>query len=309
MRFLLCGLLVVACGRPPPPLPGVGALRLQLRDDECGEPVAHSVQLWRLGLVEDAEWYAGDHLQGSFEIPVEGLRIERLPHGRYRVYSDAFRTRSDDPPEFSVVGAETKIELSIPTRRSRRVFLRLYDEAGRLIQAGRYRRGGGHVWTRSEVRYPAWRVKRARKEGAVAEPLGGVPGSGPGERDSHAVTAGPSGFDLGLHTDAARHTGRFFWHHLQVEGRNEVQLPLRGEETRDRTYVGVAYSRSAIERSVFLPDGALAAAHHEVSAVCDAVLEDRQPAVVRIRVEGFKDVLVPLWGGEPFPICRLELAE
>jgi len=271
VRWLLCVVLLVSCRPAAPAAPAVGALSLRVRSDETG-----------------------------------ALRIEDLPHGRYRIYSDALRTGSEDAPEFAVAGRETIADVTVPACQKRRVFLKIYDAAGHLIEAAECRRGGCHVWNRPEARYPPWRVERKSKRPRFRTPVGGVPGCGPGEKTYHPVQAGRDGFDLGLHRDNARATGSFAWWEFRTPGPNYLSIGLKCEVTRDRTFVGIALSREIVGRSVFLPDGGLAADHLGVSLLCEPVLENTGPVPLRIRVSGYEDIRLRLHVGEVFPICRLK---
>jgi len=300
----------IATAAAPTPRPAksaaTGALTLSLRDQHDGAPFALSIQLWRLGAPEDADWYAGDFMQGSYEVPETGLRIADLPHGRYRVYSCRLRFGSEDPPEFQVLGAETVVALALPTCRQRRVHLKIHDEAGRPIESARRLDGGCGSWTRSGTRFPQWRVERKGKRPQRRGPSGSVRGCGRGDDEDRAVVAGPLGFDLGEHRDNARSTESVSWHHFESRSRSPVWLKLKCDVPRDRTYCGIAYPTEMIERSVFLPNGTLAAESHGVSVVSGTVLNQEDPVPIRVRVHGFQEVNLLCHIGELFPIVRLQ---
>ena len=291
---------------PAPAKPARGALMLSFRDDESGAAVAlRRVQLWRLGLPEDDDWTAGDLLQGRFEVPVEGLRIPDLPEGRYRVYSYWLRFGSDDPPEFEVFGVETVVELAVPMCRDRRVHLKLFDGAGRSWTATGRRGGGCTSGTRSGSDYPSWRVRRTGKRREFREPSGDVRGCGPGEKEFRSIVAGPWGFDLGEFRDASRVSEVDFWLEFESDGRTAVWLLMKCDTPRDRTYWGVAFRDEIVDRSVFLPSGALAAETHGIVVTCRAVLEDDDLVPVKVTVRGFETECLLLRVGEPFPVIWL----
>lgn len=136
-------------------------LRLGLVDRHTGLPVAASVRLWRLGIPEDEEWTAGDHVERQLDLPEEGGLVERLPAGRYRVQCDDQREGSEDPPEF-VLAEDAARVLTVAMPRSFEVRLRVFDETLEPVTRGMLSDRTNSTYTRGPAT-PAWATPRRRK--------------------------------------------------------------------------------------------------------------------------------------------------
>ncbi len=169
--------------RPCPDIaePGDRALMLRLFNPETTALVSGRVHLWRLGLSETENWTAGDRLRVTVEVPRDGIVLENLPAGRYRVDADDHPLSATAPPEFELRAEYTGKEVAVRRLLSFRVTLRMRDHTGRPL-AGR---GFMHVPTRYRpLAPPPWAKPRERKH-PVEQPITHFHG------DGESVSLGP----------------------------------------------------------------------------------------------------------------------
>jgi len=303
-RILITAAFLVACDDVrAPDRPVEAALFLALLDEETGDPVELELQLWRLGVAADDVWTRGDRLEARCRIPAGGRWIDDLPPGRYRIYSPSLRRGSEDPPAFDVAGVEVRLRLFVPACRTRRLIVRVLDEAGRPLDRATCEWRGSSSWSRCEAELPPWHVPRRRHDGRCEprQPSGSVRACGLGGKPFDIV-AGPWGFDLGPCPDVARNSGDMSSYELRFEGRSSVSLHLTSDRPRDPVFEGVALPAGFANGSVLLPDGGLAAVVH---LECDAVPAGAETVPVEVHVRGFAPVVVAYQPGLPFPLCRL----
>ncbi|MHC4380296.1 MAG: hypothetical protein ACYSU1_04310, partial [Planctomycetota bacterium] len=84
------------------------ALDLRIFDAHTSQPVASSIQLWRLDVPASSTWSEGDQLQLSSEDPRGVFHLSDLPEGEYRVYSLSARRGASSPPAFRIEGETTE---------------------------------------------------------------------------------------------------------------------------------------------------------------------------------------------------------
>jgi hypothetical protein len=113
------------------------AISLRVLDAETEQPVASTVDLWRLDAPGNEHWTAGDQLQATADVPVEGARIEALPAGVYRPVCLAARYSAEDPPPVRVEGALTEVTFRILVPRK--------FDAHDPIKGRRSRDAGGYL--------------------------------------------------------------------------------------------------------------------------------------------------------------------
>lgn len=236
--------------------PGECTLALFLVDRATGAPLASKARLWRLDAPGNARWGRGDQCQRALTVPKEGLTLEGLADGRYRLDIAAEGVFAAAAAEFGVTGAFTRVVLEVETPGERDAWLVLCDPWGRRVQEAELRAGGGGRSFRSPET-PAWARTRER----LADPpdwSGGV-GGGASFGGTHSrwrkVAAGPRGFSLGAIRDDPRgHRGHTELD-VRVPGYVEVTVKVEGGDPRAHDYVGVLVDPTPILRAIVLPDG------------------------------------------------------
>jgi hypothetical protein len=254
---------------------GECALRLRMLDESTGKPFAGNVELWRLDLPEDESWTAGDQLQAAEQVGPDGRTFTDLPAGCYRItaHGQSYLTE-DDPPAFFVRGAVTDVALPVRAPRSHRVFLRVFNEAGRESRTGELRRHGATSYGCGPAE-PGWaRPRRPKAASASRNRALGVGGRTRGSGDGHGDAPWTeAGFDLERFREDSRAQRRTTKLSMVVPGHSTVLMAVSGRLTGDCTYVAVAVSMEELKRLVFLPDGRRA-------ADAGALFEARSRAVV-----------------------------
>ncbi len=140
------------------------SLRLLLDDADTGRAVSMWVRLWRLGAPETEEWTRGDHVARKLSVGSQGVVLEGLAAGRYRLQCDGQRRSATDPPEFWVTGRTTAFTARLLLPKAYRARLVVFGEDGRRIELGRLRsRGSGSSHMRRWA--PKWAAPRRRKGG------------------------------------------------------------------------------------------------------------------------------------------------
>jgi hypothetical protein len=255
-------------------------LRLRLRADPSGEPVAMRVRLWRLGVPEDAEWSGGDEMRSEIAVPEEGVTFEDLPPGRYRIQCLNARNLPD-PPDFEIAKGANAHDVDVPVRRWFRVRLRIVDEDGEIIRRSMKCRGraagGGSSGTEP---WATWARPRAPRAGDPPQRSPGgssLSGDAFPEKTGPIVSADGEGwFDLGSKQEPRR--GGYGWSSwdFRAESRADVWARVDHDWGVDSTLIGVAPSNATLLARVVLPNGtAVDPVQAEVVAVCIA---DRHPS-------------------------------
>jgi len=304
---------------PPDPLErGECALYVRFVDAATGQPVATSVDLWRLNAPGNEDWLEGDQLQRSAEIPAEGVTLHDLPEGEYRPVCAAERITAEDPPPVRVAGPLTAVTIAIELPGTFHVFLKVYDANGRLVPEAGVRRSG-ESWSAGRET-PAWRKARELRNPPPGNAYFGVSRSGGAGRFSGGHSAArpqpPTGFRLGPVPESTKGR-RITWHYrAETEGLNDVVVYVRGDHTDERTYVGVMAPIETLLRDVRLPDGRLATtAGARIYARCSAVLAQdatqpdfwrHVPIEVNVEVPGHKEFSFEQPLTDPPPVHVLE---
>lgn len=292
-------------GPPDDPIEkGECALVLRLMDRSSGAFLASSVDLWRLDAPGNSKYTRGDQRQvRGIEVPEEGVRIEELPAGRYRVQCSASRDDAAGPPPFSVAPFETFMTVYIDRPEKRPAWLKIHDERGGLITEAEFRHLGRSGAVRVLER-PQWAVGRELKDPGDTIHVGGGVGGGffgsTSGRRYRTVQAGPGGFALGSFEGNSVSRDRSDRLRFRKDSLCDVSCRVRGRDRENRTYVAVMIEPDPVLRSIRLPDGTTAALFAEhVSIESGSLLEAEAktnapwtevPISVRIRHPGYQEV-------------------
>ena len=239
---------------------GTAMLRLGLRDDRSGDPVAMKVRLWRLEVPEDAAWSAGDEMRTALDVPEYGVTIGRLPAGRYRVQCLDARD-APDPPEFEISDGVNERDVPVPVRRWFRVRLRLVDEQGEVIPRSMRCEGGGPRSIGSwDDDPPHWASPRQPKSGepySIAFRSGAVGHAYPQDTGPIVSADGDGYFFVGRYREPSRGGYERSSMSFEAESRAGVGVGIgwNDEPGVDSTFVGVAPSHVALLAHVILPNG------------------------------------------------------
>lgn len=243
------------------------AVHISLVDAATGDPVASTVQLWRLDAPENVNYERGDQMQQRVNVGKAGYLFQRLAPGTYRVHAEHQADRPEDPPAFEVAGVAGRREIAVPMPRKRPAILEVYDQHGR--QLGRGRTTGGDIRTSNTSTSPRWKVHRARKGNDESIGLGGGAGGAlGGRRRPHVVHATHNGFYLGVVTEGSRVGSRWRSHRFHFDHRSSVTVDARFHATRfqssdrDHIYRAVSLPMLWFHDAVRLPDGTRAVDHH-----------------------------------------------
>jgi len=291
---------------------GPCSLTLNLTSAESGQPVQAAVELWRLDAPGNEHWRRGDQLQARQDVRVEGVAVDNLPAGRYRVFARDQRVNSEDPPAFAVAGPTTVVTLSVPMPRKFHVHVRIYTESGHvLLRAMRDDLGGS---TSSDTDgAPKWRKERELRNGfwCVRSISMGI-GCGANRAPAYEVVGTEAGFHLGFSQEDARGSRCTSSHSFESEGRTSVRLFLTREVQRDRSYLALSVPEEPIVASIVMPDGRRASeAGADFRIYCSATLEEpgaradawrALPIHVEARLEGFKELDFTYRLGDPLPV-------
>ena len=275
----------------PPPDPvqlGAAALDLELVDAATEQPVASTVELWRIDAPESEHWTSGDQLQDQAQVPVEGWLFTNLPEGRYRVVCQA-QVWGDAAEEVEVRAPRTRFSLSIALPREFRVRLDVRNRFGVQVPSLSLATAGWEALDSQD----AWRGERGLKSAAgTAIGFGSFSGSRAGARRWTSPTSQPpEGFDLGVFREADRvHHRREVREYRTPDGsRLSVRIPPRRDSDLD--LVVVALSSAEVEPLVRVPPGW--AGQLEMTVVGNAVEREEslrgaawERAPVKLRVDG-----------------------
>lgn len=293
-----------------------GVVEFFLHDGATGVPALSRIALWRLGLPEDSEWTAGDaRIEGQLIIPPTGLRIEELPHGRYRAVVFRSGLGAEDAPEFLHDKNYTRVELPIVPQGRSELRVHLYDDLGRrLTRVERIHRYG-------EVAYylpatPDWtspRRSKTRPEESDLPALEEVPELSVGNDDDGEfeeygerysssddvwewIEDAGGGFDFGGNTEPQKSQSTANGYGFRLDdARAEGHLAADGNY--ERVYVGVLPDPRPYLEVIELegPDPALDLREHvtvtgsliPIAANPDAAWRD-VPIKVRVEVPGYQ---------------------
>jgi hypothetical protein len=282
-RLVAIVLVLAACSAPqpapPPPDPdaaatepgvlpegalgrGEGKVVLACVDGNTGAPMAADLRLWRLGVAPGDGFTAGDQVQRVLSVPADGMRVDGLPLGAYRVEDRLIPVDADDPPAFDVTDTERAVRLVLPRTRPHPVRLVLFDDAGRRIeQTGKVRILGDSEHGADGC--PPWSRPRV-PEGAPPATIGyhrRVLARGRPRDFAETLTAAADGtFDLGSAEQATRDDSVHEFAVVETSaGRAEVFVTL-GERgaTEPPLRAAVAADLTRLAAHVHLPDGRLA---------------------------------------------------
>ncbi|MCK6458603.1 MAG: hypothetical protein L6Q95_01755 [Planctomycetes bacterium] len=299
---------------------GECAIFLRVLDAKTEQPVASTVDLWRLDAPGNGDWTAGDQLHVTAEVPAEGARLEGLPAGVYRPVCLAARYSSDDPPPFLIEGALTEVAIRAETPRSLYAYVKVVDPRGVPMPTGGVRGGYHRGWTDRERR-PAWTTGRLPRGGGVASSLPARVGGRGGTRSSSTkpVPQPAEGFRLGPFPEDTKKSAVLHYFTVQVEGCGDVRVAVPGTAADGSTFLGLSVPLATVPGDLRMRDGrTIAEAGGKVSATFVAVpldasapaplLSDR-PFHVYVAVPGFKDLSFEHRLGEPIPSLVFEPEE
>jgi hypothetical protein len=258
-------------------------LTLDLTDQATDERVSTECKLYRLDVPADAEWTRGDLLERTVDHGPRPCRVRGLPDGRYRLRIDAQRCGSEDPPPFTVSGAETRVSFSIPMPREFHGRLIVVDEQGAPIRSGRSR-FGSHEFSGDMQATPWLSLRQPLVGERVSEELQGWHGHGDADFNWTAVHADARGFELWPWREMARGERRYTCTDWSFEARTPVELAQDFQQGRDVTYLALSVDPKPIRDAIRLPDGgSAAAAGARIEIQCDAVLLAARPDPERWR--------------------------
>jgi len=269
-----------------------------------------NVELWRLNAPGNRRWTAGDQRQAAVAVQGAEARVENLPAGEYRLACPERRAAAEDPPSFRVEGAETEHAARVPMPRTFRARLKVYDEDGGSLRAGR-RADRGRT-TAGRPYFPPWQRLRGiltgkdeteisviRVGGGAGAAFGGRRG---GRAEPPAVEAGRDGlFDLGEFREASACETATATSAFTLEGRSGVDASFSNEgATSDVFLVAVSVPLDRLSDEVTLPGGEpVARFRPRVSGTCRAVRvppgepdpdRRRLPIQVSVHLDGYEDL-------------------
>jgi len=303
---------------PPDPVDrGHCAVLLRVLDAETEQPVASTVDLWRLDAPGNEHWTAGDQLQATAEVPVEGVTLEDLPAGVYRPVCLAERYCADDPPPVRIEGPLTEITFRIAVPRQLYAYVKVVDLRGVPVPTGGVRGGSSRRWG-DRTRTPAWSRPRAPRKGEAVLILGGGGGGG-GSRSSlppKQIPQPAEGFRLGPFREDAKKSAVRHLYTIEIEGCTKVLVSVPGVTTDGSTFLGLSVPLATVPGDLRMPDGrTIAEAGGKVSATFIAVALDASapapplsghPFHIYVTVPGFKDLSFEHRLGEPVPSLAFE---
>lgn len=118
-----------------PVLGGSASIHLELEDRD-GNPLASRAALWRIDAPGSLTWTAGSQRQRMLDIPLEGLLVEGLAAGTYRLQVDGCAMNEPDPTSFEVFeGPRQRVVLRTLTPVERPFHLRLFRMDGTIVES------------------------------------------------------------------------------------------------------------------------------------------------------------------------------
>ena len=311
-----------------PPERGTSALTVHLVSARDDRPVDTRVALWRIAEPGNAYYDAGDRQLAQGYSEDGRCTFERLAEGTYRIFAHAVRAGGEDPPPFEVRGAHAEIHLRLDGPYRFPVYLRVLDEAGRLVEEG-WKRLAGAQRAGAQYSSPRWMVARrlrarpprdtrlAMLHGSTHDVFGSrPPRQKRASRERKPVLSTTRGFEVSQEEEPPREGGWITSWEVGYGTHGRVDLLAQPPPGRTLTYVAPALSRDAVQEMVFLPDGRRAA---EVGAEFDVVSkavelpEDGEGPDVRalaldivVRLKGYRRLLVTYRQRDPLPRWVLE---
>lgn len=301
---------------PDPAERGECAMLVRVLDAETQQPIASTVDLWRLDAPGNEEWTAGDQLQLTAEVPAEGARLEALPAGFYRPICLAERFSAEDPPPVRVEGPLTEVTFRILMPRKLHACVKVVDVRGAPLPKGSVRQGS-RTW-HNRWRDPAWRKPRALRGAKrnVYLQLGG--GGGGAYVRAKGIPQPPGGFRLGPFAEDSKQSEVRYHVTVAVEGCNDVRVAVPGAATDGLTFLGLAVPFATVGGELRMQDGrTVAEAGGKVWASFKAVALDASasapllsdlPFHIDVTVPGYKPVAFEHCLGEPLPSLVFERA-
>ena len=245
---------------PEPVGHGDCTLDLRVFDAHTSQPVASSVQLWRLDVPATDTWTMGDQLQVSSEDPQGVFRFSNLPEGDYRIYALSARLGAESPPAFRVEGEITSVERFIDMPRERHAVLHLYRPDGYpLIPSGTQRlemrdRGTGYSMHLDPV--PEWAQRRFPKGpyALVSESIGGGFSSSSHRRWKLLLPFG-EGIPLGLLKENDRSKKIDIKREFRLQGGLSVTVHVQPQGYP--AYAAVFLDPAEVQEHLIFPDGSI----------------------------------------------------
>ncbi len=308
---------------PDPIQTGECSLVLHFFDSLSGEPVSGKADLWRLDAPGNDHWTKGDQKQVTFTAKEGTARCDKLPPGRYRVFSRFARKGSGSAQEFSIAGELTSASISVEMPQMEQVFLRLVDAQGKQLASSEVRRleikNCGYQHTTRSGLEPEWQVTRMPLNSNVLGMLGGGGGyKGASHRSWNPVEHGPQGILVGELRGDAREARRSYRRKLRMNGGSGTTVLLETHGTGE--YVAVLPSHQEIhDRLEFPADATRLDLMDELWITVEAVPVDTSlgestssqwslsEVTIRISVSEYQNVNVK-WipGEEPVPFIKLQ---
>ncbi len=307
---------------PDPVQTGECSLVLHFFDSLSGEPVSGKADLWRLAAPGNEHWTKGDQKQATVTAKEGTARCDKLPPGRYRVFSHFARKGADSAQEFSIAGELTSASISVEMPRMEQVYLRLVDARGKQLVNSETRsleimnRGYQHT-TRGGLE-PEWQVARMPLNSNVLGMLGGGGGyMGASHRSWKPVEHGPKGVLVGELRGDSREARRSYRRKLRMNEGPGTTVLLETHGTGE--YVAVLPSHQEIhDRLEFPADATRLDLMDELWMTVQAVPVDTSigestssqwslsEVTIRISVSEYQNVNVK-WipGEEPVPFIKL----
>ena len=245
------------------------SIDLRLVHAATGEPLtagSTGLQLWQLGLAEDATWTAGDRQVFDGYADAGCLILEDLEPGTYRAWVHDARLGSEAPPAFELLGRADGlpqvVTWPVTPAEDEPIWLVCVDEHGAPLSRVQRRSRARWYQRRNGQGGPDWARERGRKD--QLDPGFGIAGGfggGGGYRSSSGdpwrdLRSEPEGLSLGreLRQDSRR-TGRTWTQPLRRPDGSPVSVIIEPRGA-NRFLVALPDRRPLLERLV-LPDEAL----------------------------------------------------
>ena len=315
--------------RAPPDPAETGDLRLtvELVSEQGGGAVETKLVLWRIREPGNAHYTDGDRRIGEAVSKGGRAQFTGLAAGTYRIHARGLRRGGEDPLSFAVGAGDEHVRFELPMPGRLPVYLKVYDETGRLLRSGWKRSLGGHYRGSGYLGRPNWVNSRRHRGGWQFFPRSGSGTIGvssfPGRTGRRAepqrepVTAGPAGFELSRALERTREKRRWIarWE-MGYEKHGRIEVTTEAPSTHQNTCVAPAISLRALQETVFLPDGSLAAdagAEFQVVSKAAPVPENGEepdwrdmPTDIVVRLKGYRRLLPIHRLKDPLPRMVME---
>lgn len=220
---------------PDPVQTGECSLLLNFYDSVTDEPVSGKADLWRLDAPGNKHWTKGDQKQKRVKAEAGQVRIDNLPHGRYRVFTHFAREGADSAQEFSIAGELTTVSIPVELPQSEEAFLILVDASGQRISNPKGRkleiRNQGYSTGLNRNLKPKWEVARSPLDANALGGMGlGGGHMGPSSRRWLPVDMGAQGISLGELRQNSRQRRRTYNRGFRVDSefRTTVMVQISG---------------------------------------------------------------------------------